>query len=60
MSVYSDTGRAYYSIITDIERATYRSTFSTLEDLYGNPGMFSAPRQIKLTLGIVFQWLFYS
>tara|TARA_Y100001970_G_scaffold88177_1_gene111357 strand:+ start:3730 stop:6333 length:2604 start_codon:yes stop_codon:yes gene_type:complete len=55
MSVYPDTGRAYYSIVTDIERATYRSTFSTLEDLYGNPGMFSAPRQIKLTLGIVFQ-----
>jgi len=53
-SVYADTGRAYYSIITDIERATYRSTFSTLEDLYGDPGMFSAPRQIKLTLGIIF------
>ena len=54
VAVHADTGRAYYSIITDIERATYHSTFSNLEDVYGNPGMFSSPRQIKLTLGIIF------
>ena len=54
VAVHADTGRAYYSIITDIERATYQSTFSTLEDLYGNPSMFSAPRQIKLNVGITF------
>ena len=54
VAVHADTGRAYYSIITDIERATYQSTFSTLEDVYGNPSMFSAPRQIKLNVGITF------
>jgi len=54
VAVHPDTGRAYYSIITDIERATYHSTFSSLEDVYGDPGMFSSPRQIKLNIGITF------
>lgn len=52
VNVHSDTGRAYYSIITENDRDTYTSVFSTLEDLYGDPGMFSAPRQIKLSIGI--------
>ena len=54
MNVHNDTGRAYYSIITDTDRATYRSNFSTLEDVYGNPGMYSAPRQIKMSLEFAF------
>ena len=54
MSVHSDTGRAYYSIITDTERAAYRSTFSDLEDVYANPGMFSSPRHIKVSLELKF------
>jgi len=54
MNVHNKTGRAYYSIITDTDRATYRSNFSTLEDVYGNPGMYSAPRQIKVSLEIAF------
>ena len=54
MSVHSDTGRAYYSIITDTERAAYRSTFSNLEDVYANPGMFSAPRQIRISMELKF------
>ena len=49
-SVHNRTGRAYYSIITDSEIATYRSTFSSVQDIYSDPGMFSAPRQIKLSL----------
>ena len=54
MNVHNKTGRAYYSIITDTDRATYRSNFSTLEDVYENPGMYSAPRQIKVGLEIAF------
>ena len=54
MSVHNDTGRAYYSIITDTERAAYRSNFSSLEDVYANPGMYSAPRQFKLSLELQF------
>ena len=54
MNVHNKTGRAYYSIITDTDRATYRSNFSTLEDVYENRGMYSTPRQIKVSLEITF------
>ena len=53
-SVHNRTGRAYYSIITDSEIATYRSTFSSVQDIYSDPGMFSAPRQIKLSLELTY------
>ena len=54
MDVYSDTGRAYTTQISDSERATYRSTFTSIEDVYQNPSMYSTPRQVKLTFGVVF------
>ena len=54
-SVYSDTGRAYTTIITDSQRNTYRSTFSTIDDVYKNPSMYSSPRQIKFTFGVTFK-----
>jgi len=54
VNVYNDTGRAYTTQISDSEISTYRSTFSSIEDVYQNPAMYSAPRNIKFTLGIVF------
>jgi len=54
MSVYGDTGRAYTTQISDSEIDTYRSTFSSIEDVYQNPSMYSSPRQIKLTFGVTF------
>lgn len=52
--VNSRTGRAYTSIITDVERNSHRSDFNVYEDRIQNPAMYAAPRMIKLGLGIVF------
>ncbi len=52
--VYGDTGQAYTTIIRDAERAQHRSNFNDYEDRVKNPTAYSAPRQIKLGLGIQF------
>jgi len=52
--VYGDTGQAYTTIIRDAERAQHRSNFNDYEDRVENPTAYTAPRQIKLGLGIQF------
>ncbi|MCA9731188.1 TonB-dependent receptor [candidate division KSB1 bacterium] len=53
-SVDSQTGRAYTAIITDADRAAHRSNFNTYEDRVENPSMYSAPRMVKLGMGVTF------
>ena len=53
-SVSGETGRAYTAIVQETDLSGYRSTFSTFEDTYQNPGMYAAPRQVKLGLGVAF------
>ena len=53
-SVNATTGRAYTGIIRPSDLATYRSDFSEYEDVLQNPGMFGAPRSIRLGLGFQF------
>ena len=52
--VNSQTGRAYTAIIEDTDRASQHSNFNTYEDRIHNPSMYSAPRLIKLGLGVEF------
>ncbi|RPH97051.1 MAG: TonB-dependent receptor, partial [Calditrichaeota bacterium] len=52
--VYSDTGQPYTTIVRDAEIASHRSNFNDYYDRVHNPTAYSAPRQIKLGLGIVF------
>jgi outer membrane receptor for ferrienterochelin and colicin len=52
--VNSQTGRAYTAIIQDTDRASQHSNFNTYEDRVHNPSMYSAPRLIKLGLGVEF------
>ena len=52
MFVYAKTGRAYSNIVSTTEIQAYRSTFTDIYDQYENPAMYSAPRQIKLSLSI--------
>ncbi len=52
--VYSDTGQPYTTIIFESDRRNHRSDFNTYEDRVHNPTAFSAPRQVKLGLGILF------
>jgi hypothetical protein len=53
-SVEGQTGRAYTAIIKDTDLANHRSNFNDYYDQIQNPSMFSAPRQIKAGLGIIF------
>ncbi len=48
------TGRAYTAIIRPFEIENYRSNFNDIYDSVRNPAMFSAPREVKLGLGIRF------
>jgi outer membrane receptor for ferrienterochelin and colicin len=52
--VNSQTGRAYTDVVQETDILGHRSTFSTYEDVYQNPSMYSAPRFIKLGLGVIF------
>ena len=52
--VSSETGRAYTAIITDSDLSNYKSDFSEYYQTYQDPSAYSAPRQIKLGLGISF------
>ena len=52
--VHGRTGRAYTNIVLDQERANHRSDFNEYEDRFQNPAMYSAPRMVKLGLGIEF------
>ncbi|OGC08813.1 hypothetical protein A2V82_14720 [candidate division KSB1 bacterium RBG_16_48_16] len=52
--VYGRTGRAWTNIIIDSERNNFHSDFATIEQLNQNPGMYSAPRTVKLGLGVEF------
>lgn len=54
VSVYSNTGRAYTTIIRESDRADHHSDFNTYEDRVQNPAMYSAPRLVKLGLQFIF------
>ncbi len=48
------TGRAYTAIVRESDLLTHRSNFNEYKDTYQNPAMYSAPRTIKLGMGINF------
>ncbi|MBN1893993.1 TonB-dependent receptor [bacterium] len=52
--VNSQTGRAYTAVVQETDILGHRSLFSTYEDVYQNPSMYSTPRSVKLGLGISF------
>lgn len=52
--VYGSTGQPYTDIILDTDIENYRSNFSTIYDVVENPSSYSAPRYIKIGLGLVF------
>ena len=52
--VYSDTGQAYTTVVRESQIAQHRSDFNDYYDRVKNPTAFSAPRQIKLGLGVEF------
>lgn len=52
--VNSQTGRAYTAIITAADLAGHRSNFNDYNDRVRNPSMYSAPRQVRLGVGLTF------
>ncbi|MBN2088453.1 TonB-dependent receptor [candidate division KSB1 bacterium] len=52
--VYSDTGQPYTTVVREGNLATHHSDFNDYYDRIKNPSAYSAPRQIKIGLGIVF------
>jgi hypothetical protein len=50
--VNNQTGRAYTAVIQDTDYASHRSDFNDYEDRIENPSMYSAPRMVKLAIGI--------
>jgi len=52
--VNNQTGRAYSAIIRATDLASHKSTFNTYSDRIKNPSAYSAPRLIKVGLGIEF------
>lgn len=52
--VNSQTGRAYTAIIRETDLNSHKSVFNDYLDRVQNPGMYSAPRLIKVGLGIEF------
>ncbi|MCB0283100.1 MAG: TonB-dependent receptor [Calditrichaeota bacterium] len=54
ISVNSTTGRAYTAVIHPSQIANFRSSFTDIYDSIQDPSMFSAPREVKLGLGIMF------
>lgn len=54
LNVDSTTGRANQQIIRDTDLLLHRSDFNTYYDRVNNPANFSAPREIKLSAGLLF------
>ncbi|MBI1938333.1 MAG: TonB-dependent receptor [Ignavibacteriales bacterium] len=54
VSVNETTGRAYTAILTQSQISTFKSNFNDVYDASHDPSMYSAPRSIKLGVGIVF------
>ncbi len=52
--VYGSTGQPYTAIIQESDRSNHRSDFNTYEDRIKNPSAYSAPRMVKLGIGITF------
>ncbi len=52
--VNAQTGRAYTAIIRPTDLASHRSNFNEYIDRVHNPAMYSAPRMVKLGMGVVF------
>jgi outer membrane receptor protein involved in Fe transport len=52
--VDSTTGRANQQIIRETDLILHRSNFNSYQDRINNPGNLSAPREIKLSAGILF------
>jgi len=52
--VNNQTGRAYTAIVRDTDIASHRSDFNDFYDIIHNPGMYAAPRLVKIGLGIDF------
>jgi len=48
----AQTGRAYTAIIQPADLGNHRSNFSAYEDRFHNPATYSAPRLIKLGIGV--------
>ena len=54
IEVDESTGRAYSTILTSSQIATFKSNYNDIYDLYEDPSMYSAPREVKIGIGIVF------
>jgi outer membrane receptor protein involved in Fe transport len=54
LSVNGQTGRANEAIIEEHQINSHRSLFNEYEDRINNPASFSAPRYVKLGLGVHF------
>lgn len=54
LSVNPTTGRAYTAIVREEQIAVFRSNYNDIYDSIQNPAMYSAPREVKLGLGIYF------
>jgi len=52
--VNSETGRAYTAIVTDADLSNFKEDFFPYSENYQDPSAFSAPRQIKLGVGLSF------
>lgn len=50
--VNSQTGRAYTAVIQETDLAGHRSDFNDYDDRIQNPAMYSAPRYVKVSIGI--------
>jgi hypothetical protein len=54
VAVNSETGRAYTAIVQETDLASHRSDFNAYSDTYQDPSMYTSPREVKISLGIVF------
>jgi len=54
VAVNSETGRAYTAIVQETDLASHRSDFNAYSDTYQDPSMYASPREVKISLGIVF------
>jgi outer membrane receptor protein involved in Fe transport len=54
VGVDGNTGRAYQAIITESQRASFRSVYHKIEDQIHNPAMFATPRVVKIGVGLTF------
>lgn len=52
--VYSDTGQPYTTVVREGDLASHHSDFNDYYDRIENPSAYSAPRQIKIGLGVDF------